>query len=151
MIKLGTYLWNLNSLQITYQRSFRSLERDRAFVHLDTKSYLAYLEVKLETMSEIAHELRDFLDLESFSGLSLLSYCLNSLMHSPDYHQTDSRNYVKENNCPKNRLCFLPSSFATIAGKPSFTHQFDPVRMRLNFPDATIMHSSQRGVFRETV
>ncbi|KAI7874073.1 uncharacterized protein EV154DRAFT_509591 [Mucor mucedo] len=70
---------------------------------------------------------------------------LNNLMHS-DQSLTDSSKFVSASRCRKNRLCFLPDSFAVDGDRVMFGHTFDLIRMQQAFPSFEITDTSNLDV-----
>ncbi|KAG2213839.1 hypothetical protein INT47_001108 [Mucor saturninus] len=89
------------------QSNIRSLNDMGAFVHIQNHVYFGYVRNVLKVTGRIIEYLESGLTLENVSGLALAVYMMNSLFHPGNPSSTCAKNFVAENRCPNNRLCFL--------------------------------------------
>ncbi|KAI7897424.1 uncharacterized protein EV154DRAFT_489928 [Mucor mucedo] len=126
----------------------RKFEQLDAFLHLSSSAYLEYIGCMLDVIDLlIACSLKNVM-LQALSGICLLTYMLNSLMHPENQKKTDPKNYVKDNRCVKNRLCFLRGAFFASGHDAYFAHSFDLGRMKIAFPAVKIVENNLPGNVR---
>ncbi|KAG2193080.1 hypothetical protein INT47_008905, partial [Mucor saturninus] len=127
------------SLLANLQRKIRALNDMGAFVHVQNAAYFGYVSRILKATGRIIQSFESSLILENVSGLALAVYVMNSLFHPGNASSTCAKNYVGENRCPNNRLCFLPGAFSFVNDTISFNHTFDFTRMKKMFPGVKIV------------
>ncbi|KAI7888269.1 uncharacterized protein EV154DRAFT_594004 [Mucor mucedo] len=102
--------------------------------HFRTQDYMSYISCRLNLLDEMAQALKGRKDIRSLSGVALLSFMMNSLMHPGNYKRTDSRNFVSKNRDKSNGLCFIPGAFTNSdEALLEFSGTFDLQRLKKMF------------------
>ncbi|KAI7868388.1 uncharacterized protein EV154DRAFT_488144 [Mucor mucedo] len=91
-------------------------------VHICHQEYPNYISCRLAFLNELAFKFEGKQNLRSLSGVAMVSFLLNSLMHPGNSPRTAAKNFGKARRSQNSCLLFLKDAFVLVEGEVEYDH-----------------------------